>query len=98
MPTHDDIQRCLVELNDKPREFIGSKQWIGSFELSSIINKMLNVECKLLYLADGADVIDKLEDFKEHFLTQGTPIMIGGGVLAFTMLGVSINEEDLDAS
>lgn len=30
---------------------------------------------------------------QHHFLTQGTPIMIGGGVLAHTILGVDYNEQ-----
>ncbi len=51
-----------------------------------------------MHLSDGADIITKLDDFKEHFLTEGTPIMIGGGVLAFTLLGVSINEEKEEES
>ena len=29
----------------------------------------------------------------EHFRTQGTPVMVGGGVLALTVLGVAVNEE-----
>jgi len=49
-------------------------------------------------LADGDDVISKLEDFKQHFLTQATPIMIGGGVLAYTMIGISIDQEDEENS
>lgn len=32
---------------------------------------------------------------KEHFDTLGTPIMIGGGVLAYTMLGVDISDSDV---
>lgn len=36
--------------------------------------------------------------FKEHFQTHGTPIMIGGGVLAYTLLGVSISEDNPEKS
>ncbi len=32
------------------------------------------------------------EDLIEHFNTQGTPIMIGGGVYAHTILGVAYDE------
>eukprot|EP01024_Parvocaulis_polyphysoides_P070885 TRINITY_DN877_c4_g1_i1.p3 TRINITY_DN877_c4_g1~~TRINITY_DN877_c4_g1_i1.p3 ORF type:complete len:113 (-),score=26.11 TRINITY_DN877_c4_g1_i1:126-425(-) len=28
----------------------------------------------------------------QHFQTQGTPIMIGGGVLAYTLIGIDWNE------
>ena len=32
-PTHAQIQKCLVKLGDKPKDFIDSKQWIGSTEV-----------------------------------------------------------------
>ena len=32
-----------------------------------------------------------------HFETQGTPVMIGGGELAFTLLGVDFDEKTGDA-
>jgi len=31
-----EIQKALFELNDKPRQFVGSKEWIGAFEVSLI--------------------------------------------------------------
>ena len=37
-------------------------------------------------------------EFKNHFQEIGSPIMIGGGVLAYTLLGVIINEEQPEKS
>lgn len=41
----------------------------------------------------GHDLEDKGRELAQHFDTQGTPICIGGGVLAFTMLGIDWNPE-----
>jgi hypothetical protein len=32
-----------------------------------------------------------------HFQTQGTPVMIGGGELAFTLLGIAFDDKSGDA-
>lgn len=31
-------------------------------------------------------------EFKQHFLNEGTPIMFGGGVKAFSLMGIDHNE------
>jgi len=41
-------------------------------------------------------MIHKGRDLANHFKTQGTPIMIGGGVLAYTLLGIDWNEKTGD--
>lgn len=41
---------------------------------------------------------EHLPILKDHFKRQGTPIMIGGGVLAYTLLGVEIAEDDPNAT
>lgn len=33
VPSHKDIQQCLVNIGDKQRSFVGSRQWIGSTEV-----------------------------------------------------------------
>ncbi|KAA5581875.1 hypothetical protein F3H14_37530, partial [Pseudomonas aeruginosa] len=33
VPSIREIQSILVDLEDKPKTFIGSRQWIGSFEV-----------------------------------------------------------------
>jgi hypothetical protein len=48
----------------------------------------------LFHFADSGDQLeDKGRELAQHFDTQGTPICVGGGVLAFTMLGVDYNAE-----
>ena len=40
----------------------------------------------------GSEISSRARELQQHFLTQGTPIMTGGGVLAYTLLGIDFNE------
>eukprot|EP00958_Prasinococcus_capsulatus_P018729 scaffold2215_cov353-Prasinococcus_capsulatus_cf.AAC.9 len=40
----------------------------------------------------------KARELEQHFATQGTPVMVGGGVLAYTMLGLDYNRKTGDCS
>lgn len=46
VPTHRQIQECLVDIQDKPPNFIGSRQWIGSTEVSFCLETMLGVQSR----------------------------------------------------
>ncbi|CAI5466871.1 unnamed protein product [Closterium sp. Yama58-4] len=92
VPTHRRIQQALVEIGDKEAAFVGSSQWIGAIELSFILDHLLGVTCKVLTVSSGADMPSKGRQLAHHFSTQGTPVMIGGGVLAYTLLGVDYDE------
>eukprot|EP01017_Pseudomicrothorax_dubius_P039423 TRINITY_DN6048_c0_g1_i1.p1 TRINITY_DN6048_c0_g1~~TRINITY_DN6048_c0_g1_i1.p1 ORF type:complete len:589 (-),score=143.10 TRINITY_DN6048_c0_g1_i1:136-1902(-) len=92
IPTHREIQTILFELGDKPREFIGTSEWIGAIEVSYVINRLLNLECKTLFVSNGAEITSYVKEFADHFESNGSPVMFGGGVLAFTLLGVDRNE------
>ncbi|KAF5274306.1 hypothetical protein FQR65_LT04425 [Abscondita terminalis] len=91
VPTFDDIQKCLVNIGDKPPNFVGSKQWIGSTEVSFVLNSLLDVTSKIIYVSSGEDMACKGSELIYHFQTYGSPVMIGGGVLAHTILGVDYN-------
>ncbi|KRT82016.1 Peptidase, partial [Oryctes borbonicus] len=93
VPTFKEIQKCLVDIGDKPSNFIGSKQWIGSTEVNFVLSSLLNITCKILYCSSGEDVASKGSELLNHFQTHGSPIMIGGGVLAHTILGVDYNRQ-----
>lgn len=93
VPSHKQIQEALVEVGDKERGFVGSRQWVGSLELSFCLNQMLDVTSRIVTAADGEEMESKARELAHHFCTQGTPVMIGGGVLAHTILGVDFNEE-----
>ncbi|XP_051133390.1 probable Ufm1-specific protease isoform X2 [Andrographis paniculata] len=98
VPSHREIQQALVEIGDKDPSFIGSREWIGAIELSFVLDKLLGVSCKVINVRSGAELPEKCRELALHFETQGTPIMIGGGVLAYTLLGVDYNEVSGDCA
>lgn len=92
VPTHRQIQECLVDIQDKPPNFIGSRQWIGSTEVSFCLETMLGVQSRILHASSGEELGGHGPELAAHFKTQGTPIMIGGGQLAHTILGVEYDQ------
>lgn len=91
VPTHKEIQRALVDVGDKPSTFVDSKQWIGSLEVSYCLQQLIGVTSKIVSVNRGTELASKARELIKHFKTQGTPIMIGGGVLAHTILGLRFN-------
>lgn len=51
----------------------------------------LNVDSKIQHVTSGGELSRIASDLAMHFQTQGTPIMIGGGVLAHTIIGIDYN-------
>ncbi|GAA0161806.1 hypothetical protein LIER_18039 [Lithospermum erythrorhizon] len=98
VPSHREIQQTLVEIGDKDPSLIGSRDWIGAIELSFVLDKLLGASCKVINVRSGAELPEKCRELALHFETQGTPIMIGGGVLAYTLLGVDYNEASGDCA
>ncbi|XP_012137096.2 UFM1 specific peptidase 2 isoform X2 [Megachile rotundata] len=92
IPSHSVIQKCLVNIGDKPSNFINSKQWIGSTEVGFVLESLLGVSVKVLCASTGEEVSMLAPNLLHHFQIQGTPVMIGGGVLAHTILGVNYDE------
>lgn len=93
LPKHADIQRALVAVGDKPSGFVDKHEWIGANEVCYALDELTGVQSKILHVASGADVsAERGREFAAHFDQQGTPIMIGGGVLAWTMLGIARNK------
>ncbi|XP_057971758.1 probable Ufm1-specific protease isoform X2 [Malania oleifera] len=57
-----------------------------------------SVSCKVINVRSGAELPEKCRELALHFENQGTPIMIGGGVLAYTLLGVDYNDVSGDCA
>eukprot|EP00736_Rhodelphis_marinus_P004703 Rmarinus@m.28395 len=87
VPTHREIQQILANI-DKPASFVGSKEWIGAVEESWVLDTVLGVQCRIVNVMSGDELAQKGRELAAHFSEQGTPIMMGGGVLAYTLLGV----------
>lgn len=98
IPTHKEIQKCLVNIGDKPSSFVGSTQWIGSTEVGFVLESMFNITSRFINVSSGAELVYKGRELAMHFKLQGSPIMIGGGVLAHTIIGVDFNPETGDIS
>ena len=96
VPSHRDIQKCLVDIGDKESKFIGSKQWIGSTEVGFVLETACGVQSRFVSVSQGSDLSSKARELMVHFSTQGTPVMIGGGVYAHTILGVAWDEASGD--
>lgn len=92
VPTHKEIQQALVDVGDKPAAFVGSRQWIGSIEVQAVLDHLLKVTSKIMFVSQGSELATKGRELANHFETEGTPVMIGGGVLAHTILGVAWSE------
>lgn len=43
VPTIPDIQSCLVAVGDKPPSFVGSREWIGCYEASIVLDQLFGV-------------------------------------------------------
>jgi len=87
-PSHHQIQRTLVDMGDKPEKFANSRQWIGSVEVGYVMDSWVGSEHRIQFVSSGEDMAMQGGLLAHHFKTHGTPVMIGGGVLAHTILGV----------
>jgi hypothetical protein len=83
-------------MEDKEESIIGSSTWIGSFEVNLCVQHYMGVDCKIMNLSSGLELVTKARELRDHFLKEGTPIMIGGGLYAHTIIGVDYCEEKDD--
>ncbi|KAG9412478.1 Ufm1-specific protease 2 [Aphanomyces cochlioides] len=96
VPTHREIQETLVRMGDKSPSFVGSTEWIGSMEVGYVLDERYGVAFRTIHC--GTKLVDYARDLVVHFETHGTPVMLGGASLAFTLLGVDYNEATGDAA
>ncbi|CAG5048744.1 unnamed protein product [Parnassius apollo] len=94
VPSVREIQEILVQLDDKPKNFFGSRQWIGSFEVCLVIDKLYDIPCKIIHVNKGDELEKITETLKLHFENFGSPVMMGGdidcsskGIMGIRVLG-----------
>lgn len=92
LPTHEHIQRALVHVGDKKASFIGSQEWIGANEVCYALEELTGLSSKIVHVSRGSEILGCSRELARHFDEQGSPVMIGGGVLAWTILGIARNE------
>ncbi len=61
-----------------------------------ILGHWFQLDCRTVYVSSGADVASHLDELCRHFEEEKSPIMVGGGVLAWTLLGVARAERAED--
>jgi len=71
------VFQALVDIGDREAHFVGSRQWIGSLELSYCLSQLFNVESRIINTTSGDEVAENARQIMKHFETNGTPIMIG---------------------
>ncbi|BFZ25310.1 hypothetical protein BsWGS_28349 [Bradybaena similaris] len=78
VPSIVQVQEALVDMEDKPRSFVNSRQWIGSFEVCLVLDYLYDVPCKILHIDKGVNISQFMPELYEHFRTVGSPVMMGG--------------------
>ncbi|XP_046382962.1 probable Ufm1-specific protease 1 isoform X2 [Ischnura elegans] len=99
VPSLPSIQELLVSMEDKPQSFLGSKDWIGTYEVCLVIEKLFDVPSKILHVKKDDKLIHILPDLKNHFENFKSPIMIGGDMDCSSkgVVGINCNAEDPSA-
>lgn len=78
-PTISEIQQALVSMEDKPGSFISSREWIGTFEASLVLDFFYDIPCKLVHVRGGGAELEQVAvALHHHFETHGSPVMMGG--------------------
>ncbi|XP_026208927.1 inactive Ufm1-specific protease 1 [Anabas testudineus] len=79
-PSLPEIQQALVTMGDKPGSFSGSREWIGTFEASLVLDYFYDVPCKLVHIRGGGAELEQVavEELRQHFERHGSPVMMGG--------------------
>ncbi|XP_020498440.1 inactive Ufm1-specific protease 1 [Labrus bergylta] len=79
-PSLPEIQQALVCMGDKPESFSCSKEWIGTFEASLVLDFFYDVPCKVVHVRGGGAELEQVavEELHQHFQKHGSPVMMGG--------------------
>ncbi|XP_057710065.1 inactive Ufm1-specific protease 1 [Corythoichthys intestinalis] len=79
-PSIPEIQQALVSMMDKPSWFLGSKEWIGTFEASIVLSCFYDVPCRLVHVRSGGAELEQVavEELHQHFAKHACPVMMGG--------------------
>ncbi len=85
VPTLGQIGAALAALGEP----VAPRQWIGAVETALLLQAWYGLDCRILDAASGPAVAGRVEELHRHFTAEGSPVAVGGGVLAWTLLGVA---------
>ena len=92
IPSIEEVQKLLIKIGDKDKKILGSESWIGAVEVNLVLNEIFEVENQIMFVDSGSGMESKGRELAYHFKYNKTPIMVGGGVYAYTILGVDYNK------
>merc|ERR1711970_60469 len=79
VPSIPEIQeRILQSDNTKTKQFVGSKEWIGCYEMFLVLDGLFDVPCRLVHCRSGENLREHLDVIIRHLQQSGSPIPIGG--------------------
>jgi hypothetical protein len=55
-------------MEDKEKSLIGSNQWIGAFEVNLCIQYFMKLDCKIMNVSSGLELLTKGRELREHFI------------------------------
>jgi hypothetical protein len=89
VPSITEIQQVLKNFDHGSQDLkVGGKRWIGTQEGMCVLQNYLGVEFNVMFCRDVDDMVNQVPQMLQHLQTQGTPIMMGVGQRAFTLVGV----------
>ncbi|KAI0990527.1 hypothetical protein GJ496_002366 [Pomphorhynchus laevis] len=94
VPSIYKIQETLVLIGDKPATFINTPKWIGTLEASYVLDSHLGKHSRIVHMNNIKEIRQHVFMLLTHFRNAKCPVMLGGGSLAHTLLGVSFIEND----
>lgn len=80
VPSLPEIQQALVTMGDKTDSFSGSREWIGTFECSLVLDHFYDVPCKVVHVRSGGAELEHVAvaELHLHFEKHNSPVMMGG--------------------
>ncbi|KPA82525.1 hypothetical protein ABB37_03572 [Leptomonas pyrrhocoris] len=105
IPSIRRIQEILYATDPdktKKKQFVGSSDWIGSFEVMLVLQHyMPGLDCTIKRLESGGDLESDAAVqllLSEHFRNpHAAPVMIGGSSYAHTILGIHVNVNTMES-
>lgn len=96
IPSLREIQETLVRIEDKPKQFIGSRDWIGALEVFYTVDTLYDVPCKILHVTQHEDLNIHIPELLQYFQKYGGFVMMGGDMDAASkgIAGVHCNGKE----
>ena len=93
IPSIPALQRLLSAHAPHDPAFLDPHHWIGAVDAQAALQLLYGLPSRLLHVRDGADVGSVSRALSRYFAEEdGGFVLVGGGVLAYGVVGVDWNE------